>query len=417
MKACAGKRVLIIVQNLPVPFDRRVWLEATTLTSHGYQVSVISPRDKGESTYAVLEGVAMYRYRVPVTAHGLIGYVVEFAYCWLVTAVLSVVVALREGFDIVHACNPPDTYFALAALYKLLGKKFVFDHHDLSPEMYQAKFTGRRGLLYRALLWLEKMTFKTADAVLATNESHKTIALLRGKVPKERIYVVRSGPDFARLRLVPPQPALKEGRRYLLAYLGEMCPQDGVDYLLRATQVLRDELGMRDVLLVLMGGGPALAQLREYARVLGLDGMVKFTGRVSDQDLCRYLSTADVCVDPDPKTEWADRSTMNKILEYMTFAKPIVAFDLTEHRRSAAQAALYARPNDERDFALRVKQLLLDEALRERMGAIGRRRVVEELSWEHTSANLLKAYRWLSSEQTGKHPAPAGDACAAAQRA
>ncbi len=417
MKACAGKRVLIIVQNLPVPFDRRVWLEATTLTRHGYHVSVISPRDKGEPTYAVQEGVAMYRYRVPVTAQGLVGYVVEFAYCWLVTACLSLVVALREGFDVIHACNPPDTYFALAALYKLLGKKFVFDHHDLSPEMYQAKFMGRRGLLYRALLWLERMTFRTADVVLATNESHREIALRRGRVPEERIYIVRSGPDFARLRLVPPEPALKEGRKYLLAYLGEMCPQDGVDYLLRAARVLRDELAMRDVLLVLLGGGPALAQLREYAGALGLDGMVKFTGRVSDEDLCRYLATADVCVDPDPKTEWADRSTMNKILEYMTFAKPIVAFDLTEHRRSAGQAAVYARPNDERDFALQVKRLLMDEALRRRMGAIGRRRVVEELSWEHTSVNLLKAYRWLLSGQTVVQTVPAGNACAAAQHA
>lgn len=400
MKGSAGKRVLIIVQNLPVPFDRRVWLEATTLTRHGYKVSVISPRDRGEPTYTVLEGVALYRYRVPGNAHGVMGYAFEFVYCWFVTALLSLIVAAREGFDIIQACNPPDTYFALAALYKLAGKKFVFDHHDLSPEMYLAKFPNRRGLFYRALLFLEKMTFRTADLVLATNESHREIALLRGGLEEERIFIVRSGPDFARLRRLPPEPALKDGRKYLVAYLGEMCPQDGVDYLLRAAKVLRDELGMSDVLVVLIGGGPALSALRAYAESLGLDGTVRFTGRVSDQDLCRYLSTADLCVDPDPKTEWADRSTMNKILEYMALGKPIVAFDLKEHRRSAAQAAVYARPNEERDLALQIKRLLLDEALRARMGRIGRRRAVALLSWEHTSVNLLRAYKRLSARRT-----------------
>jgi glycosyltransferase involved in cell wall biosynthesis len=414
MKDYAGRRVLIIVQNLPVPFDRRVWLEATTLRQHGYRVSVISPRGKGEPTRCVRDGVALYRYRVPAEAHGVLGYLFEFFYCWLVTAFLSLVVALREGFDIIHACNPPETYFALAALYKPLGKKFVFDHHDLSPEMYQAKFPGRRGLLYRGLLWLEKMTFKTADVVLATNESHKEIAMRRGGVAEERVYVVRSGPDFARLRQLPPEPALKEGRRHLVVYLGEMCPQDGVDYLLRAAKILRDELGMRDVLLVLMGGGPALPQLKAYARELRLDGMVKFTGRVSDHDLCRYLSSADLCVDPDPKTEWSDRSTMNKMLEYMAFGKPIVAFDLKEHRRSAAEAAAYALPNDERDFAWHIKRLLLDEPLRERMGAIGRERVVAELSWDHTSTKLLDAYDRLSRAREQQLTAPVHTACTAA---
>jgi glycosyltransferase involved in cell wall biosynthesis len=394
--------VLIIVQNLPVPFDRRVWLEATTLTKHGYKVSVISPRDRGEATYTVLQGVALYRYWVPGNARGVLGYAFEFVYCWLATALLSLVVAVREGFDIIQACNPPDTYFALAALYKLAGKKFVFDHHDLSPEMYLAKFPDSRGAFYRALLFLERMTFRTADLVLATNESHKEIALLRGGVPQERIHIVRSGPDFARLRQLPAEPALKEGRKYLVAYLGEMCPQDGVDYLLRAVKVLRDELGMADVLVVLIGGGPALPALRAYADSLGLDGTVKFTGRVSDHDLCRYLSTADLCVDPDPKSEWADRSTMNKILEYMALGKPIVAFDLKEHRRSAGQAAVYARPNEESDLALQIKRVLLDEPLRARMGRIGRQRVMEQLSWEHTSVSLVRAYEWLSLRRAAK---------------
>ncbi|MDZ7295775.1 MAG: glycosyltransferase family 4 protein [candidate division KSB1 bacterium] len=401
MKASAGKRVLIIVQNLPVPLDRRVWLEATTLQREGYRVSVISPRERGEPTHTVLEGVALYRYWVPTGAHGVVSYFLEFLYCWLATAVLSVAVALKEGFDVIHACNPPDTYFALAALYKLGGKRFVFDHHDLSPEMFRAKFPQGHGVLHKILLLLERMTFRTADVVLATNESHKEIAMVRGRVPEGNVYVVRSGPDFARLRLMPAEPALKEGRRYLVAYLGEMCPQDGVDYLLRAAHLLRMEMGMSDVLFVIMGGGPALPALRTLAKSLELDGMVRFTGRVSDLDLCRYLSTADLCVDPDPKTEWSDRSTMNKILEYMAFGKPIVAFDLKEHRRSAGDAAVYARANDERDFALKVRSLLLNRKLRERMGRIGYRRVVERLSWEHSSPNLLRAYRHVFA---GMHP-------------
>ncbi len=402
MKASVGKRVLIIVQNLPVPLDRRVWLEATTLRRQGYKVSVISPRGKGEPTYTVLEGVALYRYWVPTGANGVVGYLLEFIYCWLVTALLSLVVCWREGIDVIHACNPPDTYFALAALYKLAGKKFVFDHHDLSPEMFRAKFPRGHRLLHRALLALERLTFKTADLVLATNESHKEVALLRGRVPEKNVFIVRSGPDFTRLRILPPEPELREGHRYLVAYLGEMCPQDGVDYLLRAVYLLHSELEMEDVLFVLMGGGPALPALKATAASLSLDGTVKFTGRVSDEDLCRYLSTADLCVDPDPKNEWSDRSTMNKILEYMAFGKPIVAFDLEEHRRSAGGAAVYARANDERDFALQIKRLLVDAGLRRRMGRIGYRRVVEQLSWEHTSKNLLRAYRLLFAREDEK---------------
>ena len=395
MKDSVGKRILIIVQNLPVPFDRRVWLEATTLRAHGYKVSVISPKPDGAKWCDVIEGISVFRYKAPTNTKGVLGYFFEFAYCWLMTFCLTLVVALRKGFDVIQACNPPDTYFLIGVLYKLFGKKFVFDHHDLAPEMYAAKYDRSNTLLAKGLLLLEKLTFSTADIVITTNESHKEIAVNRGGIGEEKIFIVRSGPDFGRLRITAPESGLKAGKKYLVTYLGEMCPQDGVDYLLRAIKLIRDELAFSDAHFVIMGGGPALEDLRRYGSELGLEGAVEFTGRVSDEDLCRYLSTADLCVDPDPLNEWSDKSTMNKILEYMAFAKPIVAFDLKEHRRSAGDAAVYARPNEERDFAGRMLYLLRHKSLREKMGSIGRARIERELSWDHTKLNLLRAYTHL----------------------
>lgn len=395
--ASRGK-VLIIVQNLPVPFDRRVWLEATTLATAGYQVSVISPKGKHgdfQESHEVLEGVHIFRYPAPPEARSVWGYFVEFAYCWLMTAYLSLHIWRTLGFDVIHACNPPETYFLLALFYKMFGKRFVFDHHDLSPEMYVAKGGKKGGVLYRLLLLFERLTFRTADVVLATNESHKRIAIDRGGVSPDRVFVVRSGPDLRRLQLLPPDPRLKQGRRYLACYLGEMCPQDGVDLLLYSIQHLVGHIGRQDTTFVLMGGGPALEDLKRLKTRLGLDEWVVMTGRVSDLDLCRYLSTADICLDPDPYSEWADQSTMNKVMEYMAFGKPIVAFDLKETRFSAQEAAVYARPNDVEEFARLMNELLEDEPKRNRMGAIGRRRVQEVLSWEHSAPILLDAYASL----------------------
>ncbi|MEW5989636.1 MAG: glycosyltransferase family 4 protein [Chloroflexota bacterium] len=392
--------VLIIVQNLPVPFDRRVWLEAQTLRAAGYGVSIICPTGKKgdfQARQETLEGIHVYRYAAPPEAHDPLGYLVEFAYCWLMTAVLSLKVWRRHGFDVIHACNPPETYFLLAGLYKLLGKRFIFDHHDLSPEMYLAK-GGRAGdFLHRVLLWLEKLTFRTADGVITTNASHQEIAMTRGGLPKERVFIVRSGPDFQRLQQLRPEPALKGGYPYLVCYLGEMCPQDGVAYLLQAAQLLRQEKGRADVRFVLMGGGPSLPELRRLKTTLGLDGQVEFTGRVSDHDLCRYLSTCDLCLDPDPYSEWADRSTMNKIMEYMAFGKPIVAFDLRENRYSAQGAAVYARPNDVNHFVSLIDELLKDPGRRQAMGQTGLARVHQELAWDYSRPPLLAAYQMVCS--------------------
>jgi glycosyltransferase involved in cell wall biosynthesis len=417
MASVGKRRVLIIVQNLPVPFDRRVWLEATTLTRAGYAVSVICPKAKGfNKSFERLEGVDIHRYSLPIEAKGAFGFVAEFLWCFLRTAVKSLRVAFfGRGFDVIHACNPPETYWLLALLWRPFGKRFLFDHHDLSPEMYAAKFDRRGGAMYAGLLFLERMTFAAADLVITTNESHKRIAVERGGMPPERVYVVRSGPDLSRFRIYDPDPAWRQGKRHLLVYLGEICKQDGVDYLLRALRILRDQIGRRDVHAVFVGGGPHQPAIKAYAKQIGLEDMTTFTGRVSDDDLCRILSSADIGIDPDPKNDWSDKSTMNKIMEYMYFGLPIVAFDLKETRFSARDAAVYARANAELAMAARIHELLEDEPKRRQMAEFGRRRLREALAWEHAAPVLLSAYEdifsrgWSSApERLAQYRSPEG---------
>lgn len=399
--ASAGKKVLIIVQNLPVPFDRRVWLEAKTLTEAGYQVSVICPtgqHGKYAEHYQYLEKIHIYRYPAPLEAQGVLGYIFEFAYCWLMTTLLSLYVWGKHGFDVIHACNPPETFFLLAWFYRPFGVKFLFDHHDLSPEMYLAKGNKQDTLLYRGLLLLEYLTFKTADVVVTTNESHKEIAVKRGRVNPERVFIVRSGPDFQRLQIKPTEPELRSGFQYMVCYLGEMCEQDGVDKLLHAIHFITNSLKRRDIRFVFLGGGPELEKLKRLKDLLDLDSYVTFLGRVSDEDLCRYLSNADLCVDPDPFTDWSDKSTMNKIMEYMFFGKPIVAFDLTENRYSAQDAAVYAsRNNESTELAAFIVALLENPDKMQQMSSYGYERVREELLWQHSQPYLLAAYTAISN--------------------
>lgn len=389
-----GRRVLIIVQNLPVPFDRRVWLEATSLTEAGYSVSVICPKAKGFNTsFETLEGVDIYRYDLPIDAQGALGFVMEFAWCFIRSFMKSVRIAVSgRGFDIIHACNPPETFWLLGWFWRVFGKRFLFDHHDLSPEMYAAKFERADGLMYRGLLFLERMTFKTADVVITTNESHKKIAQDRGGMAADDVYVVRSGPDVSRFKVYDPDPSWKNGKPFAIVYLGEMCKQDGVDHLVRAVRILRDDLGRDDVHAIFVGGGPEQPLLKEYADEQGVGDICTFTGRVSDEDLCRILSSADVAVDPDPKSDWSDKSTMNKIMEYMFFGLPIVSYDLTEHRVSAQDAAIYAESNSEAALAEEVAKLLDDAETRKRMSEYGSHRVRESLVWQHSVPPLLTAY-------------------------
>jgi glycosyltransferase involved in cell wall biosynthesis len=389
-----GRRVLIIVQNLPVPFDRRVWLEATSLTEAGYAVSVICPKAKGyNESFERLEGVDIYRYGLPIDAQGALGFVMEFAWCFLRTFMKSVRVAVAgRGFDVIHACNPPETFWLLGWFWRLFGKRFLFDHHDLSPEMYAAKFQRETGAMYRGLLFLERMTFRTADVVITTNESHKKIAQQRGGLAADDVYIVRSGPDLDRFKVYEPDPSWKRGKAQLLVYLGEMCKQDGVDHLVRAVAALRNDLGHDDFHAVFVGGGPEQPLIKAYADEIGVGELCTFTGRVSDEDLCRILSSADVAVDPDPKNDWSDKSTMNKIMEYMFFGLPIVAYALTEHRVSAQDAAVYAEPNSEQALAEAISALLRAPDRRRRMSEYGAKRVREKLVWQHSIPPLLAAY-------------------------
>jgi glycosyltransferase involved in cell wall biosynthesis len=389
------RRVLMLVENLPVPFDRRVWQEAGALRDAGYQVSVICPTGTGcEKPFEVLEGIRIHRYRLPVEGAGLTGYLREYSAALFHTFRLAARIWWQRGFDVIHACNPPDLLFLVGGFFKLFGVKFVFDHHDLNPELFVAKF-GKTGFLHRVLLWLERLSFRTADVSIATNESYRQIAIQRGRMRPDKVFVVRSGPSPARLRVVPPDERLKNGRRFLVGYVGVMGQQEGLDDLLWAVDHIVHELGRKDIHFTLVGSGTSLPELRAMAQRLDVADYVTFTGRVSDDTLVAVLNTADVCVNPDKPTPMNDLSTMNKIMEYMALGKPIVQFDLKEGRFSAQDASLYANCGDVPDFARCIVRLLDDPAACEAMGEFGRRRVQTQLEWRHQVPALLDAYATL----------------------
>ncbi len=382
----------MIVENLPVPFDRRVWQEARALAEAGYRLSIICPKGRGfERGRETLEGIEIYRHALWEAA-GPLGYLVEYLWALAAEFWLAIRVYARTRFRVLHAANPPDTIFLIGLFFKLFGVRFIFDHHDLNPELFEAKF-GRRGWLYRLVVLAERMTFRAADVAIATNESYREIAIGRGGLSADRIFIVRSSPDLGRIRLGPPQPELKEGRAHLVTYHGVMGPQEGLDLLLEAIEDIVKNRKRRDTLFALIGSGTEFGRLKELARRKQLEPFVRFTGRVTDEQLAAYLSTADVSVAPDPKNPMNDKSTMNKILEAMAYARPVVLFDLTEGRRSADDAALYARPNDPRDLAEHIVRLLDSAELRQELGARGRNRVEERLNWENEKKALWLAYR------------------------
>lgn len=389
----AQRRILILVENLPSPFDRRVWQEATTLNEHGYQVCIVCPTGKGyDSTYETVDGIHIYRYVLGAEGDGPLSYIREYGSALFHSFRLSIKVRREFGFDAIHACNPPDLLFIVGAAFKALaGTKFLFDHHDINPELYEAKF-GRRGLLWRLMIILERATFRIADVSIATNESYRTIAIERGRMDSERVFVVRSGPKLDRLKLQPPNLSLKNGRKYLVGYVGVMGRQEGIDYLLRAAHHIVHILERRDVQFTLVGGGTSLSEMRSLSADLNLESYVTFTGRVSDEVLLDVLNTADVCVNPDVANEMNDKSTMNKIMEYMALGKPIVQFDLAEGRVSAQQASVYAEKNDYVDLAAKILDLLSDENKRVQMGLYGRARVENVLEWKYEAPKLLSAY-------------------------
>lgn len=385
-------RVLILVENLSVPFDRRVWQESRALVEAGHEVTVICPRGATRDTepHVVLEGVAIHRYPLRAATGGPLGYVREYGAALAHSLRLAARLSRRRRFDVIHACNPPDLLFLVALPFRLRGTRFLFDHHDLVPELFESRFGGR-GLLYRVSLALERLTFACADVVISTNESYREVAVRRGGMAPEHVHVVRSAPDLTRFTPVAPDPGLRRGRRFLVCYLGVMGPQDGVDYALRALAHLRDA-GRDDWHATFIGSGDAFDDLVALSRRLGLDDRVEFTGRVPDATVQAYLSSADVCLAPDPRNPLNDVSTMNKIVEYMAMSRPIVSFDLREARVSAGEAAVYATPNDEREFARLTAELLDDPLRREEMGRAGRERVERSLSWATSRERLLEAY-------------------------
>lgn len=401
-----GKRLLIIVENLPVPFDRRVWQEATTLQEAGATVSVICPIAPGyEAPYELRDGIHIHRHPLYRDAASAPGYLLEYGLALFWQTVLAWRIFFGRGFDVLQVCNPPDLGFIIALQFRWLGRRYIFDHHDINPELYEAKF-GKRGLGWKLISWAEKLNFRFADVVISTNNSYRAIAMQRGGVDGEDIFVVRSGPNLARLKRRDPDESLKRGRQYLVGYVGVMGEQEGIDLLLEAARYIIVERGRQDIGFCLVGGGSSLKSLQAMAQEMGLADYVEFTGRAPDDVLFSVLSTADVCVNPDRVNPMNDQSTMNKVLEYMAFAKPQVQFDVKEGRFSAGEASLYAEPNNAIDLAEKVLKLIDDPVLRDQMGRYGRARVEAEFSWDRQKAPLIAAY-WHALGKGRKHARPA----------
>lgn len=391
------RHILILVENLPVPFDRRVWQESRALVDAGFDVTVICPTgaDRDRERESVIEGVRILRYPLRAASGGALGYLREYTLALWRTLRLAIRVRRQRPVDVVHACNPPDLLFLVALVLRAGGSRFVFDHHDLVPELFLSRFAGRETTLYRLTKFVERLTFAVADAVISTNESYRQVAIERGGMDPDKVTVVRSAPDLTRFLLRPPDESLRRGKRYLLAYLGVMGPQDGVDYALRALHVLRYQMRRDDFHCVFMGAGDAFDDMVKLSAELGLTDVVEFPGRVSDEFVQRCLSTADVCLSPDPLNPLNDLSTMNKVVEYMAMGRPIVSFNLHEACVSAGEAAMYVPANDEPAFANAIDMLLDDPERRRRMGESGRRRVEQELSWDVSRRNLIGFYERL----------------------
>ena len=390
------RSVLIVVQNLPVPLDRRVWLECQALRDAGYDVAVICPKGPGDPDFEVLDGVTLYKYRPAPPTTGLLSYLLEFAYCWIRTARLSVRAYRAHRFSVFQACNPPDTYWLLGAFWRMFGVRYVFDQHDLNPELFISRFGEPKTVSAKAqlavLTWLERMTYRVAAHVIVTNESYRRIAMGRGKRVAADVTVVRSGPNTARMRPVPGRPELRQGAEHLLAYIGIMGPQDNVDVLIDVMDVLVNEMGRTDVHLALLGFGDCLEDLRGQAHDRGLDDVVTFTGRADTDMIADYLSTAHLGLSPDLKTPLNDVSTHNKTMEYMAFALPVISFDLAESRLSAAGASVYVESGDVRAFAQVVADLLDDPDRRVEMARLARSRCVTELDWQPQAAAYVQVF-------------------------
>jgi glycosyltransferase involved in cell wall biosynthesis len=393
------RRILIVVENLPVPLDRRVWLEATSLQANGYEVSVVCPTGRGwDKAYEEIDGIHIYRYPEPVEAHsGAAAYAREYLWSLWHWFRLARRVRRERGFDVIQGCNPPDLIFLLALWHRVRGVRYLFDHHDVCPELFEAKF-GRKGALYKIMLIWERMTFATASVSIATNESFREIALRRGKMRPEDVFVVRSAPKIEKFEIRPADPAMRKGAGTVLGYVGVIGQQEGMDLLVAAAEHLIRDLKRDDVHFLIVGFGPEVPTVKADVAARGLEAYFTFTGALYGEELLRALNSCDIGVSPDPKNAMNDISTLNKVMEYMTLEKPVVQFDLKEGRASAEDASVYAAANDPQDFARKIAGLMDRPDSRERMGKIGRARVLDKLSWAHSVPNLLAAYERIFSK-------------------
>jgi glycosyltransferase involved in cell wall biosynthesis len=401
------KKILIIVENNSLPFDSRVWNEACALRDYGYEVTTLSPRGKkAERRHEIIDGIRVYRHPAPVEGTGRLAYLREFGTALFWEFLYTLWIYLRHGFQVIQGCNPPDDIFLIALPFKALGVKYIFDHHDVIPELYVSKY-GKKGFLYTVQVWLERLTYRFSDVVIATNGSYRDIALTRGHLDPGDVFVVRNGPDLQTFKPVPADPALKHGKRHLVGYVGTMGNQDGLDILLDVAEHIKKR-GRRDVHFTCVGGGPELDTLRQIVRDKQLGDTVNFTGRIPGDQLLAILSTADVCVNPDRPCEMNDISTMIKIMEYMALGKPIVQFNCKEGRFSAQEASLYADTlNQIPDFADKILWLLDHPDERRKMSEFGRIRVEKELAWEHSVEHLSAAYNRAFSKNVSWRHSPA----------
>ena len=390
MASFQNKHILIIVENLPVPFDRRVWQEANTLKDNGAKVSIICPKMKDyTAAYEVINGIEIYRHSLPIEARGAIGYLLEYSVALFWEFFLSWKIFFKKRFNVIHGCNPPDLVFLVALCFKIFGVQYVFDHHDINPELYIAKFKSK-GFLYEMIILFERLTFAAADFSIATNESYKEIAIKRGKMAEDKIQIIRSGPKLDRLKLLPPDIKFFKGRKYLVGYVGVIGGQEGIDLLIESVKHIVSI--RKDIQFAIVGGGSDLEHMIQLSVKSGLNDFVDFYGRVPDDLMIAVLNSADVCVNPDSPTEMNNLSTMNKIMEYMALRKPVVQYDLKEGRFSAQGASLYARCGDTIDFANKIIQLIDDPESRTRMGDFAYNRVLNELSWDYEKEKLIKFY-------------------------
>lgn len=403
-----GKRVLMLLENSAYSDDGRVRCEANSLAAAGYRVIVIGPAAEGERWFEQFGDVAGYQFPPPPMANGLFGYIFEYAYTLSIIAAMTLWIAVRRGFDVIHAHNPPDFLVVIGGFWRLFGKQFIFDQHDLAPDMYLSRFTqpGNR-ILHRILVMFERLSCRWADHVIATNDSYKRLQIERYGIAANRITVVRNGPEPWHLNRIQPDDALRGGAANVFGYVGMMGQQDGIDYLLRSLGILRHEYRRTDWRCLLIGKGPAMGALQQLAAQLQISDQVHFTGMVDYEQVPRYIAATDICVVPDPSNEYNNHSTLVKIMEYMAQAKPVVAFDLPEHRVTAGDTALYAKPNEERDFAEQLLRLMDDPKLRRSLGEAGRERVIDSLTWEHQKSHLLDAYRSLDRDARVRNREPA----------